>query len=103
MPCSKQTTARYTSPTRKSPPRKSKDCKGKRRTGLDGRLWVSKRDVNGVYRWVRVTEDKPHSVRAGRACGSATRTAGRWTRAELQELAVQQGIPYNRRTPGHSV
>ena len=76
----------------------SKECKGKHRTGLDGKMWVSKADVNGVYRWVRLPEHKPHSVRADRACGSATRVPGRWTRAELQQLAKEQGIPYSRRT-----
>jgi hypothetical protein len=49
--CVRQTTKNYTS--RASPPYKAKDCKGSLMRGNDGHPWNSKRDTNGVYRWVR--------------------------------------------------
>jgi len=41
---------------RQGPPRPANEvgCRGKRFVGNDGNLYVSKANVNGVYRWVRV-------------------------------------------------
>ena len=99
MACSKQ--------SRKSPSRKSKDCRGERRKGNDGRMWVSKKDINGVWRWQRVPKSPRRSpmrisrsaltpsFHGGRACGSRTRADGRWTRDQLERMAIAQGIPYD--------
>ena len=114
MPCSKQSSKMYTA--RPSPSRRSKDCKGQRRRGNDGRMWVSKKDSNGVYRWQRAATSPRKSksparrspargrkmsslmypsFHSGRACGTRTRADGRWTRSELERLAIAQGIPYD--------
>jgi len=39
--------------TRKSPPYKAKDCKGEKKKGKDGNMYVSKKYPSG-YRWARV-------------------------------------------------
>lgn len=49
--CSKQTTKKYT--TRKSPPYKAQECRGKVKEGNDGNLYISKPNKNDVYRWVK--------------------------------------------------
>ena len=111
MPCDKPKTAKmYTkSGGRKSPPRLSKECRGQTRKGVDGRMWVSKKDSSGVYRWQRKTSRsrsrsrsrgrspsrKTASTRGGRPCGTRTRGKCRWTREELERLAIAQGIPYD--------
>ena len=49
--CVKQTQARYTSPTRKSPPYPANKCCGERMIGNDGQLYESKRNVLNVCSW----------------------------------------------------
>ena len=96
---------------RKSPPRLSKECKGQIRKGVDGRMWISVKDSSGVYRWQRQSgrsrsrsrsrsrgrspSRKTASTRGGRPCGTRTRAKCRWTREELERLAIAQGIPYD--------
>ena len=124
MPCTKQTTKQYLA--RPSPPRRSKDCKGERRRGNDGVMWVSTKDKTGVYRWLRVaaspsrksrkSPSRKSPARKSRSCkspsrkspgksrypcGTRTRAPCRWTRAELERLAIAQGIPYDGRTMDH--
>ncbi len=52
--CLTRHTKRYTRKSRRSPPSSanSPGCKRKLRTGNDGRLYRSKADKNGTYRWV---------------------------------------------------
>lgn len=50
--CKKQTTKKYT--TRPSPPYPANQCKGKKKVGNDGKKWVSKANVTGIYTWRRV-------------------------------------------------
>jgi hypothetical protein len=56
--CSKKSTKKYTS--RPSPPYAAQECKGARRKGKHGTMYVSAPDVNGTYRWKK--------------CGSAKKT-----------------------------
>ena len=48
--CVKQFDKKYT--TRKSPPYPANACKGAVMEGNDGRMYVSKPDKNGVYKWI---------------------------------------------------
>ena len=50
-PCVRQTTRRYTE--RPSPPYPAQACRGQRRRGNDGGLWVSRRNAAGVFTWRR--------------------------------------------------
>ena len=56
MPCTKQTTKKYT--TRKSPPYPANKCRiGQRKQGNDGQWYVvSKPNVSGVKRWTKATK-----------------------------------------------
>lgn len=48
--------------SRKCPTKKAKECKGAAKKGKDGKMWISKKDKNGVYRWVRkASAAKPKS------------------------------------------
>lgn len=49
--CVKQTTKKYTSPKRKSPPYKANLCCGEIKIGNDGNKWLSKMNKNGVCVW----------------------------------------------------
>jgi len=52
MTCTKVNSKKYQ--TRKSPPYHAGDCKGSIKKGKDG-TYISKADVRGVYKWVKVT------------------------------------------------
>jgi hypothetical protein len=54
MPCSQQSTKKYTS--RPSPSYPANECVGEQRYGNDGELYVSKLAANGVGRWVLVSK-----------------------------------------------
>ena len=49
--CTKQTSKKYTSPKRKSPPYKANLCCGEIKIGNDGNKWLSKMNKNGVCVW----------------------------------------------------
>jgi len=64
MPCTKQTSKKFTSRSlRKGPPYRAGDCKGLHRKGNDGVMRYSKADKNKVNRWYKETaaEHKKHS------------------------------------------
>lgn len=52
--CVKETKQKYT--VRNSPTYSAAKCKGTRKKGNDGKLYASKPDKNGVYKWVAVTK-----------------------------------------------
>ena len=52
--CTRQTTAKYNSSTRKSPPYPANKCHNKI---LLGNMYTSKPNVNGIYTW-RIKNDK---------------------------------------------
>ena len=56
----KKCVARFTKKyrTRPSPAFSAMDCKRVKMVGNDGRIYVSRSDVNGIYRWKPVTERK---------------------------------------------
>jgi len=49
--CKKMTTKKYT--TRNSPPYPANKCLREIKKGNDGNMYISKRNVNNVYRWVK--------------------------------------------------
>ncbi len=49
--CFKQTSKKYNSPSRKSPPFKANLCCGEIKEGNDGNRWISKMNKNGVCVW----------------------------------------------------
>ena len=49
--CTKKTTGRFVSATRKSPPYAAKDCVGIEKIGADGRMYKPVQDKNGRYAW----------------------------------------------------
>lgn len=49
--CTRQTTAKYNSSTRKSPPYPANKCHNKIMLGNDGNMYASKPNVNGIYTW----------------------------------------------------
>lgn len=49
---------KYDSKKRKAPLVPAGEHKNKRKRGNDGNMWVSRPNVNRVYRWVKVTSDK---------------------------------------------
>ena len=49
--CTRQTTAKYNSSTRKSPPYPANKCHNKIMIGNDGNMYASKPNVNGIYTW----------------------------------------------------
>jgi hypothetical protein len=63
MSCSVSSLSKYTS--RPSPPRpaNSAGCRGQIHVGNDGKDWISKPAVNGVYRWVKVGGGSPTTTR----------------------------------------
>ena len=63
MSCSVSSLSKYTS--RPSPPRpaNSAGCRGQIHVGNDGKDWISKATVNGVYRWVKVGGGSPPSTK----------------------------------------
>lgn len=51
--CVRQSSAKYTSPTRKSPPYPANQCRGKIMAGNDGNWYQSTPNVNSIYTWKR--------------------------------------------------
>jgi hypothetical protein len=49
--CVRQTTVKYTSPTRRSPPFPANECCGERMRGNDGRWYESKPNVRNICTW----------------------------------------------------
>ena len=72
MSCATQISKKYAQ--RPSPPIKANDCKGKTKKGNDGSMYVSKPNVNGVYRWSRKSSKsttarvKKSTTRAKKEC-----------------------------------
>lgn len=52
--CVKQTTAKYTSPSRKSPPYPANQCRGQTMKGNDGNMYHSTPNVRDVCTWKKV-------------------------------------------------
>ena len=52
--CLKQTTKKYTSPKRKSPPYPANECCGKELMGNNKKMWKSIRNKKGVCQWKQV-------------------------------------------------
>ena len=52
--CVKQTTKKYTSPKRKSPPYPANECYGKELMGNNKKMWKSIRNKKGVCQWKQV-------------------------------------------------
>ena len=49
--CVIQTSAKYNSSTRKSPPYPANKCRGKILRGNDGNMYRSASNINGIYTW----------------------------------------------------
>ncbi len=54
--CKKETTKKYIS--RPSPPYSANKCLGMKKKGNDGNFYVSTRNVNNVYTWLKKTKTK---------------------------------------------
>lgn len=54
--CVKQTTAKYTSPSRKSPPYPANQCRGQTMVGNDGHMYHSTPNVRNVCTWKRISK-----------------------------------------------
>jgi hypothetical protein len=53
--CVKQTSAKYTSPSRKSPPYPANQCQAQTMVGNDGQMYKSTPNVKNVYTWKKIT------------------------------------------------
>jgi hypothetical protein len=53
--CTEQSTKKYQD--RPSPPYPANECHNKRMTGNDGLLYVSQGNKNGVYKWIKVSDE----------------------------------------------
>ena len=53
--CTLQETKKYQD--RPSPPYPANECHNKQMTGNDGNIYVSTGDKNGVYKWVKVSDE----------------------------------------------
>ena len=93
MPCTKQTTKKYQQ--RNAPPYPGNQCReGERKLGNDGQWYVvSKPNVNGVKRWVKVARRKiSPRPRPRRAPRPAPRPARRPRRAPA--AAILENVPW---------
>lgn len=79
MPCTRQTTAKYTK--RPGPPYPAQQCRGQWREGNDGFLYHSKRASNGVYRWVSA-DDRISRRRSNKAKRTRSRSGSRRGRSK---------------------
>lgn len=52
--CVKQTSAKYTSPRRTSPPYPANQCRGQAMMGNDGNMYLSTPNVRDVYTWKKI-------------------------------------------------
>ena len=50
MPCDKVKSEKYLK--RKSPPYHANDCPNQEKKGNDGNIYISKKDKNGIYKWI---------------------------------------------------
>jgi len=50
--CVRQTKKKYTS--RNSPPYPAQECPHKKKKGNDGKMYISKDNINGIFHWVLV-------------------------------------------------
>jgi hypothetical protein len=58
--CVPQFTKKYM--TRSSPNFPANQCRGQALTGNDGiNMYISKKDSRGIYRWIKITDNKPVS------------------------------------------
>ncbi len=55
--CKKVNTRKYKA--RPSPPYHAADCKGKKMKGSDGKMYVSKPDSKGIYKWILIGSKVP--------------------------------------------
>lgn len=97
MPCTKQTTKKYQQ--RNAPPYPGNQCReGERKLGNDGQWYVvSKPNVNGVKRWIKVAGNRIKTAPRRRAPGqrrSPSRAPRRAPRRAPSPVAILENVPW---------